>query len=126
MGRIVQMRCSTILAMLFNRLAANALPDSWRPDGRIEVTKVRMTRDGPALTTPQDLLAALLEPAGTELHMQIVSRVTGLGAGAPLPRDGTASGHRLSVMHGATPGRQPPDNCVRHSRAGYASASRRK
>lgn len=78
----VQERLSEVLAILLNRLASNGLPDKWRPEGRKDRTEVRMTADGPPIITPEDLLEAMLNHDGAELHMQVVSRITGFGLGA--------------------------------------------
>jgi hypothetical protein len=79
----MQERSSLILAMLLNKLATNALPDEWRPEGRRKLYfKVQLTPDSPVLCTPEDLLKALLDKDGADLHMQIVSRITGFGLGA--------------------------------------------
>jgi hypothetical protein len=82
---IMQAKSSTILSMLLNRLAANSLPEDWRPADRQFAHCVRLTPDGKDLTSPEDLLAALMEDLGADVEMQIVSRVTGFGYGVHCP-----------------------------------------
>ena len=83
-GRL-QVQSSEILAILFNRLACNSIPHAWTPPGRSTGAAVQLTPRGPTLHTPEDLLAALLDIPGARVQMQIVSRITGLGAGVPTP-----------------------------------------
>jgi hypothetical protein len=77
----VQEKSSRVLAMLLNKLATNALPDDWRPEGRKLDFKVQLASDSPQHCTPEDLLEALVGQDGSELHLQIVSRITAFGLG---------------------------------------------
>jgi hypothetical protein len=78
----LQEKCGTILAKLLNKLAANSLPASWRPgSGKVE-TRVQLTPESPALSTPEDLLEALIKNEQADVYMQVVTRITGFGLGA--------------------------------------------
>jgi hypothetical protein len=103
---------SKILAILLNRLATNSLQHEWRPDGRDTVTRVRITLGGAELSCPEELLAALVEELGADVEMQIVSRVTGFGYGAPkLQKDEAMRVHaqRSSPCQRAC---RPVDRCL--------------
>jgi hypothetical protein len=76
--------------MLLNRLAGNTLPCAWRPDSMQDCLplEVRLAPDGDAITSPEGLLAALVEQCDAEADMAVVSRVTGFGLGASVcPRN---------------------------------------
>jgi hypothetical protein len=82
----LQEKCSDVLAVLLNRLACNALPRSWRPASRADdlPLNVHLSRGGRAITTPDDLIAALVDEMGAKIDINIVSRTTGLGYGVVL------------------------------------------
>ena len=82
--RCVQARCSVILSILLNRLAANSLPESWRPSGHPDLATVKMAPEGEALCTPEALVAALVEEWDATVDMQVVSRITSFGLGASM------------------------------------------
>ena len=57
------MRCSSEGS---EPLAANALPDAWQPAGRSKGMRVQLTLGSSDLTTPPDLLAAILDQPGKD------------------------------------------------------------
>lgn len=94
---VLQDRASQIFAMLLNKLATNALPDEWRPEGRKLKACVRLSPDGPPLRTPEALLQAMIDE-GAEIDMRVVSRITGFGLGACCARPSLVQ-HQLRCHH---------------------------
>jgi hypothetical protein len=105
--------------MVLNRLATNALPVAWRPAcaEKMLPLEVRLTPDGSTIRKPEDLITALVEKAGAEVDMAVVSRVTGFGLGANLPTYISAIGimplvfgcSTVDLTLGERDGRRPAD-----------------
>eukprot|EP00892_Ulva_mutabilis_P000379 jgi/Ulvmu1/10341/UM061_0024.1 len=84
-----QAKCGLVFAVLLNRLSSNTMPDAWRPQqfkGRS--TTVRVSRDGPDITTPGGLINAIDASMGASIDMGIVTRTTSFGKGFALHQDG--------------------------------------
>lgn len=114
---VLQDKCGEMFALLLNRLGANLLPESWRPDtwkGR--QASVQLQPGGPEITTPGGLVAALCALPGVDFFMQIVSRVTGFSQGAPRPAPCCPPAQHHENRSGDTPrrcsGHDWPTQCL--------------
>ena len=82
--RAVQVKCGLVFAVLLNRLSANTMPDTWKPQAwRGRSTSVKVTAKGPTMTSPGELMRAITDELGAHVQMKVVSRVTSFGQGPP-------------------------------------------
>jgi hypothetical protein len=75
-------KCGLVFAVLLNRLSANTMPASWKPQTlRGHTTTVKLTTKSPAITSPGELIRALSDELKAHVQMKVVSRVTSFGQG---------------------------------------------
>ena len=119
MAARVQAKCGLVFAVLLNRLSSNTMPDAWRPERfRGRRVTVRVSRDGPDITSPGALIAALKDRIGASIDMGIVSRITSFGKGAALYESSAAAAAAAAAVSSPRIPAAPPSRaqlCSEHA-----------
>lgn len=101
---VVQVKCGLVFAVLLNRLSANTMPDTWKPQAwRGRTTSVKVSAKSPTITSPGGLMRAITDELGAHVQMKVVNRVTSFGQGPSL--------HACILLISCV--RQQESNCVR-------------